>query len=66
MNRPAAVIPVIIIVNACIWGFTMIMSSHALSGSDDQLPARDGLQCQRRRRSERALPESAAGLRPRG
>ena len=33
MNRPAVVIPVIIIVNACIWGFTMIMSSHTLSGT---------------------------------
>ena len=33
MNRPAVVIPVIIIVNACIWGFAMIMSSHTLSGT---------------------------------
>ena len=33
MNRPAAVIPVVIIVNACIWGFVMIMSSRALSGT---------------------------------
>ncbi len=33
MNRPAVVIPVIIIVNACIWGFIMIMSSHTLSGT---------------------------------
>ena len=33
MNRPSAVIPVIIIVNACIWGFAMIMSSHTLSGT---------------------------------
>jgi hypothetical protein len=33
MNRPAVVIPVLIIVNACIWGFTMIMSSHTLSGT---------------------------------
>ena len=31
MNRPAVVIPLIIIVNACIWGFAMIMSSHTLS-----------------------------------
>ena len=33
MNRPAVVIPVIIILNACIWGFVMIMSSHTLSGT---------------------------------
>ncbi|MBW1743593.1 MAG: hypothetical protein JRJ47_09230 [Deltaproteobacteria bacterium] len=33
MNRPAVVIPVIIIVNACIWGFAMLMSSHTLSGT---------------------------------
>jgi len=33
MNRPAAVIPIIIIVNACIWGLAMIMSSRALSGT---------------------------------
>ena len=33
MNRPVVVIPIVIIVNACIWGFIMIMSSRALSGS---------------------------------
>jgi hypothetical protein len=33
MNRPAVVIGVIIIVNSCIWGFTMIMTSHTLSGT---------------------------------
>jgi len=33
MNKPAAIIPIVIIVNACIWGFAMIMSSHTLSGS---------------------------------
>jgi hypothetical protein len=33
MNRPAVAIPVIIIVNACIWGVAMIMSSRALSGT---------------------------------
>ena len=33
MNRPAVVIPLIIIVNACLWGFAMIMSSHTLSGT---------------------------------
>jgi hypothetical protein len=33
MSRPAVLIPVIIIVNACIWGFAMIMSSLALSGT---------------------------------
>jgi len=34
MNKPATIIPVIILVNACIWGFAMIMSSRALSGTD--------------------------------
>ena len=34
MNKPAAIIPVIIIVNACLWGLAMIMSSHALSGTE--------------------------------
>ena len=33
MNRPAVIIPVIIIVNACIWGFAIVMSAHTLSGS---------------------------------
>ena len=33
MNRPAVVIGIIIIVNACLWGFAMIMSSHTLSGT---------------------------------
>ena len=33
MNRPTVVIPIIIIVNACLWGFAMIMSSRALSGT---------------------------------
>jgi hypothetical protein len=33
MNRPAVVVPVIIIVNACIWGLAMIMSSRTLSGT---------------------------------
>jgi hypothetical protein len=33
MNRPAAIIPIVIIVNACLWGFAMIMSARALSGT---------------------------------
>lgn len=33
MNKPTAIIPIIIIINACIWGFVMIMSSHTLSGT---------------------------------
>jgi len=33
MNKPATVVPVVIIVNACIWGLAMIMSSRALSGT---------------------------------
>jgi hypothetical protein len=27
------VIPIVIIVNACLWGFAMIMASRALSGT---------------------------------
>ena len=33
MNKPAVVIPVVIIVNACIWGLAMLMSSRTLSGT---------------------------------
>jgi len=33
MKKPAGLIGVIILVNACIWGFTMIMSSRAPSGT---------------------------------
>jgi len=33
MNKPSVVIPVIILINACIWGFAMIMSAHKLSGT---------------------------------
>ena len=33
MNRPAVLIPIILIVNACIWGFAIIMSSRTLSGT---------------------------------
>jgi hypothetical protein len=33
MNRPVVVVGIVIIVNACIWGFTMIMASRALSGT---------------------------------
>jgi hypothetical protein len=33
MKRRAAVIPVTIIVNACIWGFAIIMSSYTLRGT---------------------------------
>lgn len=33
MKTPAFVIGIIIIVNACIWGLTMISSSRALQGT---------------------------------
>lgn len=33
MNRPAVIITVTIIVNACLWGFAMIMSAHTLRGT---------------------------------
>ena len=34
MKNTAVVIGIVILVNACIWGFAMIMSSRALSGTD--------------------------------
>jgi hypothetical protein len=33
MNRPSAIVPITIIVNACIWGFAMIMCSYTLKGT---------------------------------
>jgi hypothetical protein len=33
MKGPAALIAMIVIVNACIWGFTIIMTAHKLSGT---------------------------------
>jgi len=33
MKTPAVLLGVIIIVNACLWGFTLIMVSHTLSGT---------------------------------
>lgn len=33
MSRRAVVIPVIIIVNACMWGLAMILSARTLSGT---------------------------------
>lgn len=33
MNRTAVVIPIIIIVNSCLWGLAMLMASRALSGT---------------------------------
>jgi len=33
MNRRAAVIAVTIIVNACLWGFAILMSAHTLRGT---------------------------------
>jgi hypothetical protein len=33
VNKPAAILGVIIIVNACLWGFTIIMVSRTLSGT---------------------------------
>jgi len=33
MARSSAAVSVAIIVNACIWGFTIIMCSHALKGT---------------------------------
>jgi hypothetical protein len=33
MNKPAAILPLLIIINACLWGFTIIMVSHTLKGT---------------------------------
>ncbi len=33
MKQPAVIIGILIIVNACMWGFTLIMCSRALSGT---------------------------------
>ena len=34
MKKPAAaIIGAIVIVNACVWGFVILMSSHTLSGT---------------------------------
>ena len=33
MNKPAVVVPVIIIINACVWAFTIIICSHTLKGT---------------------------------
>ena len=33
MNKRVVISPATIIVNACIWGFAMIMSAHTLSGT---------------------------------
>ncbi len=33
MKQPAVVLGILIIVNACMWGFTIIMCSRALSGT---------------------------------
>jgi hypothetical protein len=33
MSRRAVIIPVIIIVNACIWGLAILMTAHRLRGT---------------------------------
>lgn len=33
MNKPTVILPLLIIVNACLWGFTMLMISHTLKGT---------------------------------
>ena len=33
MKKPIVLIPLMIIINACLWGFTMIMISHTLKGT---------------------------------
>lgn len=33
MKRPEVLLPLLIIVNACLWGFTILMVSHTLKGT---------------------------------
>ncbi|MBD3349625.1 MAG: hypothetical protein GF400_10585 [Candidatus Eisenbacteria bacterium] len=33
MRKPAAILGTIIIVNACLWGFTILMVAHTLKGA---------------------------------
>ena len=33
MNKPVVVVPIIIIVNACLWGLAILMVSHTLKGT---------------------------------
>lgn len=32
MNKPSTIISIVIVLNACIWGFAIIMSARALGG----------------------------------
>jgi len=32
VRKPEVILPLIIIVNACLWGFTILMISHTLKG----------------------------------
>lgn len=33
MGKPSFILPLLIIVNACLWGFTMIMVAYTLKGT---------------------------------
>ena len=33
MNKPVVILPLIVIVNACLWGFAIIMISRTLKGT---------------------------------
>ena len=33
MREPKVILPLLIIVNACLWGFTILMVSHTLKGT---------------------------------
>ncbi len=33
MNKPSVIIPTVILINACVWGLVIIMSSKTLSGT---------------------------------
>jgi hypothetical protein len=33
VRKPVVILPLLIIVNACLWGFTILMVSHTLKGT---------------------------------
>ncbi len=33
MKQPSLILGILVIVNACLWGFTILMVSHKLSGT---------------------------------
>lgn len=33
MGKPTTILPLLILVNACLWGFTILMVAHTLKGT---------------------------------